>query len=152
MLSLPTAESRLSRARIELGYRTIRAPMSGIVVEVHRHAGDSVSTQYATPILRLADTSRLRIRLEVDEADVGWLREGLAGEFEVRGAAGHGGCLTVKTIVPTFGPKRLFNPDASARYDARILTVLCEPTGLQAPLYLGQRVTAFLTGEKACNP
>ena len=145
---LALAESRLRRARVELGYRTIRAPISGIVVEVHRHAGDSVSTQYATPILRLADTSCLQIRLEVDEANVAWLREGLVGEYETKGSPGPGGCLTVKTIVPTFGPKRLFNPDSSARYDSRILTVICEPTGARQPLFLGQRVTAYLSGEK----
>jgi multidrug resistance efflux pump len=149
---LAQAESRLRRARVELGYRTIRAPTSGIVVEVHRHAGDSVNTHYATPILRLADTTNLRIRLEVDEASVGGVREGLAGEFQVRGAPGQSGCLTVKSIVPTFGPKRLFNPDSSARYDSRILTVLCEPTGVRTPLYLGQRVTAYLRGTEAWTP
>jgi hypothetical protein len=58
----------------------------------------------------------------------------------------------VKTIVPTFGPKRLFNPDASARFDSRILTVLCEPTGLKTQLYLGQRVTAYFPGEESWNP
>jgi HlyD family secretion protein len=144
---LALAESRLHRAQVELGYRTVRAPMSGIVLEVHRHPGDSVNTQYATPILRLADLSRLRIRLEVDEANVGPLRQGLAGRFEVKGSSCRGGRLTVKTIVPTFGPKRLFNPDSSARYDSRILNVLCEPAGDRAPLYLGQRVTAYLPGE-----
>jgi multidrug resistance efflux pump len=149
---LAQAESRVYRARIELGFRTIRAPMTGIVVEVHRHAGDSVNTEYATPILRLADVSRLRVRLEVDEADVGWLRDGLSGEFRVKGASGSGGRLIVKTIVPTFGPKRLFNPDVSARHDSRILTVLCEPTALRTPLYLGQRVTAYLPGEDSWNP
>ena len=51
------------------------------------------------------------------------------------------GRLTVKTIVPAFGPKRLFNPDASARHDARTLEVLCDAEG-KARLYPGQRVTA----------
>jgi hypothetical protein len=44
-----------------------------------------------------------------------------------------------------FGPKRLFNPDTSARYDTRTLAVFCQPSDMRVPLYPGQRITAFLT-------
>jgi multidrug efflux pump subunit AcrA (membrane-fusion protein) len=146
---LAVAESQLQRARVEHDYHIIRATISGIVLEIYRHAGDSVATEYATPILRIADTSRLRVRLEVNETDVARLENGLKGSFLVRGREKPAGKLLVKTIVPMFGPRRLFNPDTSVRNDTRTVAVLCEPSDLQIPLLLGQRVTAFLEETQA---
>ncbi len=62
------AEERLRQAKINFAYRTVYAPMDGTVLQVYRHAGDSVSLQQQTPIARLVDGGHLRIRLEIDEA------------------------------------------------------------------------------------
>jgi HlyD family secretion protein len=139
------AEARVRRARVELEYRTIRAPVSGLVTAVYLHAGDSVSIEKPEPILRLIDTSRLRIRLEVDEVDVPAVQPGMEGTFQVRGDRRAGNTLTVQTIIPAYGPKRLFNPDTSARLDTRVLNVLCMPSASRIPLYPGQRITASFT-------
>ena len=65
------------------------------------------------------------------------------GTFEVGGIADNVGRLVViTTVVPQFGPKRLFNPDTSARIDTRILAVLCDIKECKIPLYPGQRITA----------
>ncbi len=140
-----TAEARVRRARVELEYRTVRAPVSGLVTAVYLHAGDSVSIEKPQPILRLIDTSRLRIRLEVDEMDVPAVKPGMEGTFQVRGDKRVGNVLTVQSIIPMFGPKRLFNPDTSARLDTRVLNVLCVPSTSRVPLYPGQRITASFT-------
>ena len=61
------------------------------------------------------------------------------------------GRLVVKTIIPMFGPERLFNPDTSVRNDTRTIAMLCEPLDDRIPLFLGQRVTAYL-GEARPGP
>jgi hypothetical protein len=59
------------------------------------------------------------------------------------GAGGQGEQrLTIRTVLPQFGPKRLFNPDTSARLDTRVLGVLCDVLEAEIPLYPGQRITA----------
>jgi HlyD family secretion protein len=138
---LALSEAQLAKANVEDALRFVRAPMSGTVLKLYRHSGNSVLIDDITPILRLANTDRLLVRLEIDEADVPLVQPGLQGGFKVRGVAGMAGRLTVKTVVPAFGPKRLFNPDASARHDARTLEVLCDAEG-KTRLYPGQRVTA----------
>lgn len=138
---LSLAEAQLAKCQVELDLLLVRAPTAGTVLKLYRHSGDSVLIDDITPILRLANTSHLQIRLEIDEADVTHVGTGLRGGFKVRGVAGTAGNLTVKTIVPAFGPKRLFNPDASARHDGRTLEVLCDVQG-RIPLFPGQRVTA----------
>jgi multidrug resistance efflux pump len=136
------AEERLRKARVDYEYRMVYAPTGGTVLQVYRHAGDSVSIQQMTPILRMCDASRLRIRLEIDEADAPRLQPPHEGTFQVGGIADTVGRLVVTTLIPQFGPKRLFNPDTSARMDTRILAVLCEIRECSIPLHPGQRITA----------
>jgi multidrug resistance efflux pump len=138
------AEAQLAKARVEHEYCEIRAPFSGTVLKLYRQAGDSVLTQVPTPIARLADTRDLRVRLEIDEASVPLVRPGLEGDLEVRGVGRRAGRVKVARIVPTFGPRRLFNPDTSERHDVRTLTALCSVRESGVPLYPGQRVTAHL--------
>jgi multidrug resistance efflux pump len=138
---LTLAEAQLAKANVEHELRFIRASMSGTVLKLYRHIGDAVMIDQITPILRIANTDRLQVRLEIDEADVPLVAPGLQGGFNIRGVPKAAGRLTVQTIVPAFGPKRLFNPDASARHDARTLEVLCDAEA-NTPLYPGQRVTA----------
>jgi hypothetical protein len=102
----------------------------------------------------MVDAGRLRIRLEVDEADVPRLKPPREGTFEVGGIADTVGRLVVTTLIPQFGPKRLFNPDTSARFDTRILAVLCEIKDCSIPLHPGQRITAHvpLEGDSRQGP
>jgi HlyD family secretion protein len=138
------AEERLRQAKVNYSYHLIPAPIAGKVVQVMLHAGDSVSIEQVTPIVRLVDTTHLRIRLEIDEADVARLATPLEGVFEVRGLPETAGRFKLATIIPHFGPKRLFNPDMSARVDTRTLAVLCDIAESKIPLYPGQRITAHI--------
>jgi len=147
---LELAKARLRRARVEHEYRVVRAPMSGTILKVYRHAGDTVSLDDFTPIVRIANTENLRIRLEVDELNVPKIAGDQQGTFKVRGVDRTAGTLIVDRMLPAFGPKRLFNPDTSARHDARALDVLCQPDA-SIPLYPGQRVTAEFEIAPAAN-
>jgi HlyD family secretion protein len=148
------AEARVEETRINYEYRMVRAPSAGTVVKVYRHAGDSVSIEQITPILRMVDSSRLQIRLEIDEADVPLLQPGLEGTFRIRGHQEPVGVLRIGRIVPQFGPKRLFTPDTSVPMDTRTLSVLCEIGDSHLGLYPGQRVTAtlFMNSPGRVNP
>jgi hypothetical protein len=64
----------------------------------------------------------------------------MEGEFTTFGASKAGGRLVVKTILPSFAPRRLFEPDSTARMDTRTLQVLGEVIG-DALVFSGQRVT-----------
>ncbi len=141
--------ARVRRVKVECDLRVIHAPTPGTILEVFRHAGDSVSTDQPSPILRMADTSLLRIRLEVDEVWVTRVMPGQEGMFQIRGAQPDAGRLAVTTVIPAFGPKRLFSPDTSAQVNTGFLSVFCEPTDRRVPLYPGQHVTATLTAGPA---
>ncbi|MCW5553926.1 MAG: efflux RND transporter periplasmic adaptor subunit [Verrucomicrobiae bacterium] len=138
-VAVARAEVAVARANHEL--HEVRAPFAGTILQLHRRAGDQVLLNYPTPILRMADTERLQVRVEVHEADVYRIRVGAEGSFTALGAPGETGRLRVRMILPAFGPKRLFDPDTSARIDTRTLQVLCEIVQAQQPTYSGQRVS-----------
>ncbi len=134
------AEAELASARTAYEMRLVRAESDGKVLALHWHAGDFVSLNFPSPILRIANTRRLRIRVEVNEQDVYRVKEGLSREFTTFGGSKPNGHLVARTILPAFAPRRLFEPDSTARMDTRTLQVLCDVIG-DAVVFSGQRVT-----------
>ena len=140
------AEAEVASAQAAYDLRLVLAESDGVILELQRHGGDFVAVNFPTPILRMANTRRLRVRLEVNEQDVYRVKAGVKGEFTTFGADQSSGRLVVKTILPSFAPRRLFEPDSTARMDTRTLQVLCE-IAVDAQVYAGQRLTAtFTTG------
>ena len=143
-VALAEAEAGAARTAYEL--RLVRAVSDGTVLQLYRHAGDVVSVNFPSAILRMANTRRLRARVEVNEQDVYRLKEGMEGEFTTFGASKAGGRLVVKTVLPSFAPRRLFEPDSTARMDTRTLQVLAEVLG-DGTVYSGQRMTVAFVCE-----
>jgi hypothetical protein len=65
----------------------------------------------------------------------------MEGSFATFGATKPNGRVVVKTILPSFAPRRLFEPDSTARIDTRTLQILCEVAGDSVLVFSGQRVT-----------
>ncbi len=143
-IAVAEAEAAAARAVYEL--RLVKAAADGRILLLHRHSGDAVSLQFATPILRMADTERLWVRVEISEQEATRAKEGMEGMegmFTLHGAEKPNGRLRLITLLPSFAPRRLFEPDSTARMDTRTLNALCEIICDAAPVYAGQRVTAM---------
>ena len=81
-----SAEVSLERARQNLAYATIYAPISGTVVERNVEVGQTVAASLSAPELFLiaGDLSMMRIMASVDESDIGKIREGQAVRFTIQ--------------------------------------------------------------------
>lgn len=133
---------KLERAQLELDKCTVRAPSDGVVLELHRHAGDHVTASNGTPILSFANTDRLQIRAEIVEGDVYEVFPGLEGRFMIPGIqGGRSGKLVVNRILPDFQNRRLMMTDTRTPVDARTTVALCDVPDPGFPIYPGQRVT-----------
>ena len=84
--SVKSAEASLARARQNLAYATITAPVSGIVVERAVDVGQTVAASMSTPrLFTIAnDLSEMQILAPVDESDIGQIKEGQAVRFTVK--------------------------------------------------------------------
>ena len=141
--AVAAARAQLSEARAYLEKTYIRSPLDGIILRKFRHAGESVSTQFDSPIVTLADDSSLRVRLDVDETDVARLRVGQSA-FVTAEAYGSqkftGHVLRVGRIL---GKKNVRTDEPNERVDTKILETLVELDPRQT-LPLGLRVDSFV--------
>jgi len=84
--NVKSAEVTLERARQNLEYTSIYAPIDGIVVERNVNVGQTVAASLNTPQLFLIanDLSRMQILASVDESDIGMIREKQPVRFSVQ--------------------------------------------------------------------
>lgn len=84
--NLASAEVSLERARRNLEYTQIHAPIDGIVVERNVDVGQTVAASLSAPQLFLIanDLSRMQILASVDESDIGQIRQGQPVKFTVQ--------------------------------------------------------------------
>jgi len=75
----------LSKAQINLGYTKIYSPVDGVVIAKNVDKGQTVAASYQTPsIAQIArDLKQMQIEVDVDEADIGGVRDGQKAEFTV---------------------------------------------------------------------
>jgi len=81
------AQSRasLAKAEINLGYTKIYSPVDGVVVAKNVDEGQTVAASYQTPsIAEIArNLAEMQVEVNVDEADIGGVKEGQRATFTV---------------------------------------------------------------------
>lgn len=83
--SLHSAETQLQRARINLGYATVTAPIDGVIMSRDVDVGQTVASSFNTPQLFsiATDLHSMRISASIDEADIGQIKLGQNVDFTV---------------------------------------------------------------------
>ncbi len=79
------AENNLGSSETDLGYATIYSPIDGVVLSKSVEEGQTVASSFSTPTLFTiaADLKDMRVIVDVDEADIGGVREGQRATFSV---------------------------------------------------------------------
>jgi HlyD family secretion protein len=83
--SLQSSKAAVERANFNLANAFIRSPISGTVIERNVEEGQTVAASFNTPKLFLIaeDLSRIEIHAQVDESDIGQIKNDLSVRFEV---------------------------------------------------------------------
>lgn len=140
-VSLAQAELDEARARLEKSY--IKSPIDGVVLRKHLKEGESVSEMRDMPIVTVADTAVLRVRVDVDETDVSKLRIDQRA-YVVADAYGEKKFWgRVVRIGQMLGKKNIRTDEPTERVDTKILETLIELDG-DSELPVGLRVDAFI--------
>lgn len=141
---LKAAEARAAQARSELERRTVRAPLDAEVLQLKRRPGEYTQPG-AEALAVLGDTSALRVRLDIDERDIGRVRVGdqaliQAIPFPDKLFKGQ-----VVEIGRRMGRKNVRTDDPTERVDTKILEILIalDDPGALLP---GLRVRGYLQG------
>ncbi len=83
--AVATAREQLQQAQTNLGYATITSPVDGVVLQRSVEEGQTVAASYSTPeLFTIAkDLKNMRIIADVDEADIGDVKDGERVSFTV---------------------------------------------------------------------
>jgi ABC exporter DevB family membrane fusion protein len=141
---LKEAQTRIDEAQARLEKTFIRSPISGVVLRKRMQAGENLSPDNtSSAIFTIADTSVLRVRVDVDETDVAKIREGqkayvMADAYGDKKFTGR-----VVRIGQVLGKKNIRTDEPKERVDTKILEALIEldagqtlPTGLRVDAYI----------------
>ncbi|MFD2541472.1 efflux RND transporter periplasmic adaptor subunit [Lacinutrix gracilariae] len=97
--------SDLQSARTNLGYANIYSPIDGVVLSKDIEEGQTVAASYSTPTLFTIaqDLKEMQVEADVDEADIGQVKEGQRVEFTVDAYIGETfkGVVTQVRLDPT---------------------------------------------------
>ena len=97
--------SDLQQARTNLGYANIYSPIKGVVLSRDIDEGQTVAASYSTPTLFTIaqDLKEMQVEADVDEADIGNVKEGQRVEFTVDAYIGEtfNGIVTQVRLDPT---------------------------------------------------
>lgn len=86
LANVKSAQVALDRARQNLAYTSIYAPIDGVVVERNVDVGQTVASSYSTPQLFLIakDLAQMQILASVDESDIGAIKPQQPVRFSVQ--------------------------------------------------------------------
>ena len=84
-MSKKNAQAAYDQARVDLAYAEIYSPIDGIVLDRAVEVGQTVAASFSTPTLfTLAnDLTKMQVEADVDEADIGQVKEGQRVTFTV---------------------------------------------------------------------
>ena len=84
-MSKKNAQAAYDQALVDLGYAEIYSPIDGIVLDRAVEVGQTVAASFSTPTLfTLAnDLTKMQVEADVDEADIGQVKEGQKVTFTV---------------------------------------------------------------------
>jgi ABC exporter DevB family membrane fusion protein len=149
-ISLAEADVRLAQATdaeatAKYEKTVIKSPIDGIVLRIHHRSGESVtnSVSIPDPVLTIGDARVLRVRVDIDEADVNKIRVGqrayvTAEAYGKQKIWGH-----VVRVSELLGPKKVRTDEPTERVDRKFLETLVElDSGAQLPV--GLRVDTFI--------
>jgi HlyD family secretion protein len=141
---LDQAYGQLAEAEAYLEKTRVRSPIAGVVLHRFKRAGEGVSDQPPTPIVKIGDVSELRVRVDVDETDVGRVAVGQRAFVTADAWPGRRFQGTVIRVGQRLGRKTLRTDDPTERNDTKVLETLVALDPAEIALPTGLRVDAFI--------
>lgn len=139
--AIEVARASLASNEADLEKTVIYAPISGIVLSRNVESGQTVAASLEAPVLYVLaeDLRHMELQVDVDEADVGQVREGQSATFTVDaypqrtfaarivqvryGAETTDGVVTYKAVLSVENPDLVLRPGMTATADITVLHV-----------------------------
>ncbi len=142
---IASAKAQVEQINSEIGLRTIRAPISGRILQMKTRPGEyAQSSVLSTPLMLLGDDTRLHVRVDVDENDAWRFQPCASAEAAVRGNPDIRTALQYVRTDPNVIPRLALTGDTTQRTDTRVLQVIYSFDPASLHLYVGQLMDVFI--------
>ncbi len=131
------AEATLDYARARLDKTLIRSPIEGTVIERYLNEGEGVTPEI--PILAIADLGKVWVNAEVDETDIGRVREGETAQVTCNAYPGQTFLGTVREIANYAGVRKVRPRNPAVNLGLKVVQVKIAFEA-KTPLRLGMTV------------
>ena len=143
--ALDLAKAQVEQIKLEIERRTVRAEITGEVLQLKMRLGQYVEgTSLSTPLLILGGDDRLNLRVDIDEYDAWRFRQQAEALAFVRGHPSQKITLRYEYTEPYIVPKTALTGLATERSDTRVLQVLYSFARGEMPIYIGQQLDVFI--------
>lgn len=147
-----TAQAQRDAARAVLGQSetllerlTVRAPISGTILQVNVRAGEYVSTPSSASPVVLGDIDEIQVRADVDEQVAPRVRIGAKAVGYLKGGSARPIGTEFVRIEPFVIPKRSLTGASTERVDTRVLQVIYRfPNEAGRSAYVGQQLDLYI--------
>lgn len=142
---IASAKAQVEQIDREIELRTVRAPISGRVLQIKMRPGEyAQSGAPGTPLMVLGDDTNLHVRVDVDESDASRFQSCAAAVGTLRGNAAVRTTLQYVRTEPDVIPRVTLTGDTTQRTDTRVLQVIYSFNPASLPLYVGQLMDVFV--------
>jgi HlyD family secretion protein len=148
-LAAARSEQAIAAALVEKTH--IRSPINGTVLKVIAKLGETVTPSPDQVLVTLGDTSKLRVKAEVDERDVGRIKLGQSAIVRADAFQGQDFTGKVTTIAPALSSPGLKDRGAARRTDVDVLEIFVD-LDADTPLIPGLRVDVFFKSATPATP
>lgn len=139
------AASQLAQAQTEIDRRTVRAPVTGRVLQVNIRVGEFAQAgSTPTPLMLVGTVKPLHVRADVDEHEAWRVKAGSPARAFVKGKKEIAFPLTFVRFEPYVLPKRSLTGDSQERVDTRVLQVIFAFDPADLPVFVGQQVDVYI--------
>jgi HlyD family secretion protein len=140
-----SANAEVQQIRDEIRIHTVRAPVSGSILQMKIRLGEyAQSGVLATPLMVLGNDTVLHVRVDVDQSDAWRFKPGEPAVAYVRGNARLKTSLAYVRTDPYVVPQALLTGDVTQRTDTRVLQVVYRFDHAALPAYVGQLMDVFI--------
>jgi len=141
---LALARGQLAQAQDNYDNTFVHSPVDGVVVKRYMNPGESISYESLyQPIVSVSDTTRLMVRAEINETDIGTIQLGQRAEIRADAFRGQTFLGRVVRISGGLGPKRIQTDNPTEKIDTDVLESFVE-VDPGSPLRVGLRVDVYI--------
>lgn len=142
------ADAAIQSARTEIARREIRSPRAGEILQVRTRPGQYVTAgpgpNNSDPPITMGETRPLHVRVDVDETEIGRVRQGANAMVSVRGPGARQVPARFVRLEPLVIPKKSLTNQSNERVDVRVLQLIYALPEDVTGFTVGQQVDAFL--------